>query len=420
MKKLLKLTALIISLVLALSCVSCSHGGKGDDKEEDFPSMGALKSLKAVEGVPQVYTAEFEGEYFLEDTIKANLKTASELLMFLKNHVRTWEADESKDPIKINVQGAACSSIVAENADDTVGGYIYGRNFDWAKGPSLILHTKPTKGYESVSTCFLPFVSLNENWAPNNRTDNNLLAISCIYVPMDGMNEKGLYIANLNNDYDAILPDTSDTTETYVQTTVAIRYILDKCATVDEAVDWLKTIVMCPVYGDMTDENGEAEYCDYHFAIADNTGASVDVEWVNGQLVKIKTQILTNHSLERCQTHLNDFDYREDNYKDPNYPEDDEWKEYSVPRFMRLKAASQDDEGNLKAMTKEEIRAALSTVQQKYSVWTAVFEPSAKRITYYFRNADPESVVEDKTDENALHVARHHPIDYTKPVVVQF
>ena len=162
MKKLLKLTALVIGLLLALGFVACKHGS-GDDEPEDFPSMGALKSLKAVEGVPQVYTAEFEGEYFLEDTINANLKTASELLRYLKNHVRNWEAEENSNPIKINVQGAACSSIVAENSDEDVGGYIYGRNFDWEKGASLILHTKPKTGYESVSTCFLEFVSLNAN-----------------------------------------------------------------------------------------------------------------------------------------------------------------------------------------------------------------------------------------------------------------
>ena len=247
---------------------------------------------------------------------------------------------------------------------------------------------------------------MNPDWAPNNKTDNNLLALSCIYVPMDGMNEKGLYIANLNNDGDALLPDTSDTTKKYVQTTVAIRYILDKCATVTEAVNWLKTIVMCPVYGDMVDANGEAEYYDYHYAIADNSGNSVVVEWINGKMEIVDTWIVTNHSLVRNNTNTDEFatNYDEDDYSD---------KEHTVPRFMSLKSARKPQ------MSEQQVKEALSNVQQKYSVWSAVFEPGAKRVTYYFRKADPEAGV-DPNDEDARHEARHHPIDYTKPVVIQF
>lgn len=414
MKKLLKLTALIISLVLALSCVSCSHGGKGDDKEEDFPSMGALKSLKAVEGVPQVYTAEFEGDYFLDEAIEANIKTAAELLGYLRNHVRTWEAEESTNPIKINVQGAACSSIVAKrkNTDGTVDGYIYGRNFDWEPGASLILHTKPSKGFESVSTCFLEFVSMNPDWAPNNKTDNNLLALSCIYVPMDGMNEKGLYIANLQNDTDPVMPAEGDTSKKYVQTTVAIRYILDNFDTVEKAVNWLKKINMCPVYADIKSFDSESgkleyEYPDYHFAIADNTGAYVVVEWVNGVLKEVNSPIVTNHSLS--------------NKRKPDY-----YNTYS--RFDDLEEFG--DTKNWK-LGVEDVAEALGKVQQEHSVWSAVFEPGAKRVTYYFRKANPfEGLSEDKIppDPDHYHSSEYPeyralaeiPIDYDHPVVVQF
>ena len=152
MKKLLKISALVISILLALSCVACKHGNnsKGNDNPTDYPAKEALKSIKAVEGVPQVYTAEFEGDYLLDDAINANLRTAAKLLSFIKTNVRTWKADKSQSPIKININGAACSSIVAQHKDATVGGYIYGRNFDWDPGTSLILHTKPKSGYESV------------------------------------------------------------------------------------------------------------------------------------------------------------------------------------------------------------------------------------------------------------------------------
>ena len=83
----------------------------------------------------------------------------------------------------------------------------------------------------------------------------------------------------------------------------------------------------------------------------------------------------------------------------------------------------------------------LYEVQQDSSLWSAVFEPSAKRITYYFRKANPmEGITEpehtgDPNDEefqnspyydeymeylNEFYDAKRHPIDYATPVVVQF
>ena len=423
MKKLLKLTALVIGLVLAIGFVSCNQGNdaksdtvdvtvKPGDETDGFPAQGALKSIKAVEGVPKVYTAEFEGDYFLDDTINANLRTSTKLLSYLKTHVRDWEAEENESSIQINVTGAACSSIVAKNADPEVGGYIYGRNFDWDDGTSLILHTKPESGYESVSTCYMGFVSiLNPDWAPNDNESNNLLALCCIYVPMDGMNEKGLYIANLQNDTDPIVP-AGDDTKKYVQTTVAIRYILDKCATVAEAVEWLKTINMCPVYAEFPG------YPDYHFAIADNSGKYAVVEWIEGEIQVIESRVVTNHSLYKQRD-------TENNYE--TYGRYDTLEEFGEAKDWKLDA--------------DDVAAALYEVQQKHSLWSAVFEPGAKRVTYYFRKADPTAGItepehtgdpEDPEFQqseyyepyidylNELHDAKHHPIDYATPVVVQF
>ena len=412
MKQLIKLTALVIGLVLAFSCISCNNGNDNGDETPGFTVQDALKSIKAVEGVPKVYTAEFEGDYFLDDTINENLRTSTRLLNYLKSHISTWDSEENESSIQINVAGAACSSIVAKNADSEVGGYIYGRNFDWDEGTALILHTKPKSGYESVSTCYMGFVSTKANWAPNDKEANNLLALCCIYVPMDGMNEKGLYIANLQNDTDPVMPAAGDATKKYVQTTVAIRYILDKCETVDEAVAWLKTIHMCPVYAEYSG------YPDYHFAIADNTGKYAVVEWIDGEIQVIELPIVTNHSLYNSRD-------TENNYE-------------TYGRFDTLEEA-----GDAKGweMNVNDVAEALGKVQQKNSVWSAVFEPGAKRVTYYFRKADPTAGIAepehtgDPNDEefmnspyyddyikylNDVHEAKHHPIDYATPVVVQF
>lgn len=285
MMKTKRLAAIFAAMMMALALVSCSNN---DDEKTD---SNQKSTVKAVDGIDGVYTLEYTGEYYLDGAINASIKTADELVAYLTKNIPEWKtAKESVKALKINVGGAACSSIVVKNKDGN--GYIYGRNFDWDPGNSLIIHTKPDSGYEAVSTCYIAFFTKDPKWAPTDSPEHNATAIGGIYVPMDGMNEKGLYIANLNDNLPAVMPSSPDGNKKDVQTTVAIRYILDKCATVDEAVAFLKTINMYPVYA-----NEEGSKDAYHFAIADNTGKSVVAEWVNEELKVTETKIVTNHNL---------------------------------------------------------------------------------------------------------------------------
>ena len=89
------------------------------------------------------------------------------------------------------------------------------------------------------------------------------------------MNEKGLAVGVLQLQAPVTAQDTD---KPDVGTTVAIRAMLDKCATVDEAVEFLKTI----------DMYAAARGC-FHFQISDATGKSVVVSYVNNEMV-ITTQ----------------------------------------------------------------------------------------------------------------------------------
>ena len=382
MKKLSKFFAAVLSAALIISIASCKDSGSSGKEPASEPVTNAISTLKNVDGVPKVYTVEFDGEYYLDGAIDAELETAADLLAYLNKNIYYWKtAKEAGAPLTIDVQGSACSSIVAKNANSGTGGYIYGRNFDWDEGPAIIIHTMPDGGYESVSTCYVPFVSEDTNWAPTSDIENNAVSVAGIYVPMDGMNEKGLYIANLNDDIyaSASKPATDDAAKKNVQTTVAIRYILDKAATVDEALNFLSSIDMIPVYADQETDT-EPVYA-YHFAIADNSGKSVVAEWIHGELKVTDTKIVTNFNI------FNHTDNLAGN----------------CDRFDSLATAG--GAANWE-MTTAQVTEALKNVQHGHSEWSAVFEPSAKRVTYYFRGT---SATNDKG-----------PIDYTKPVVVQF
>lgn len=367
MKKLKKLTALLAALALVFALGSCANSSNSNDnpsKSKPAPtesSLGALTSLKAVDGVGHVYTVEYDGDYLLDDAISSNLKTADELVAYLRSHILSWKlAAESGTPLTINVTGAGCCSIAASNAG-SAGGKIFGRNFDYPNGTAMIIHTMPYSGYESVSTSYPYYVTGDYWWEPTNNIMNDAVSLGLIYAPLDGLNEKGLYISVLQLDNE----ETNQTAEgkNDVQITVAIRYILDKAASVAEALEILDGFNMHNVFG-----------CAYHYAIADNTGRSVVVEYINNEMkVKENVKVVTNH-------YLTDDVAKPIADAHPN----------SLYRYNIAYTAGEEAEWN---MTPAQMRDALKAAKAVHpesdtsfvSIWSAVFEPSIKKVTYYFR-----------------------------------
>ena len=185
-------------------------------------------------------------------------------------------------PIQLNLSDAGCTAFVSQNEE---GDAIYARNFDFVYAPFLQVYTDPDNDYASVSTVNLSFAGYGKDNLPSSGISfNNFLTLAAPYLPFDGMNEKGVCIALLAVPEAQIIDDPDKIT---LNTTTAIRLVLDKAASVDEAVDLLTKYniyfsgnVIC------------------HFLIADATGKSVIVEYYDGglQVVKADTdyQIASN------------------------------------------------------------------------------------------------------------------------------
>jgi penicillin V acylase-like amidase (Ntn superfamily) len=148
------------------------------------------------------------------------------------------------------------------------GEVIFGRNFDFGYTPSMQVKTTPKDGYASISTVNLTFAGYSKDDLPEGL--NSFLALAGPYLPFDGVNEKGVAIALLAVHEASLQYDESKIT---LNTTTAIRLVLDYAANVDEAVALLKEY---NIYfsGDI----------DCHFLIADASGESVIVEYWDGQL----------------------------------------------------------------------------------------------------------------------------------------
>lgn len=165
-----------------------------------------------------------------------------------------------------------CSTILGESKS---GEWIFGRNFDWYNCNALVIVSKPENAYSSISTVNTDFIKMTGSFP------DECLTIAGLYSPLDGMNEKG-FAVSVNMIEDSVSID-QDTKKPDITTTTAVRLLLNKAANVDEAIALLEQYDFHSSMGMMI-----------HFALADNTGRSVAVEYIDNELVVTDTPILTN------------------------------------------------------------------------------------------------------------------------------
>lgn len=310
--------------------------------------------IKAASSVKKLddgfYYMDYEGDYgfagFLEQGGASNTGDMANYLTSFLSHgfAKTSNAQPQE-------RDYGCSALYLENEE---GGYLMGRNFDWTRcNAVMIVHTKPKDGYESYSTCNMDFLGFGEGWKPEGFA-NQYMAIAAIYVPLDGMNEKGLMVADLMaGDYDETHQDTDKPDLT---TTTAIRAMLDYAKDVDEAIALLEKY-------DMNSDIGSA----HHYVISDANGKSVTVEWVNNEMVVTETDALTNHYLAP------------EKYGVGN--------DLSKTRFDSMKQAKEENDG---AMTQEELKEVMKSVSQgnyvsnEVTQWTVLYNTKEMSLEYFW------------------------------------
>jgi hypothetical protein len=230
-----------------------------------------------------LYVMEYRGDYGLDEFLaQGGADSDSALGHYLMGYLSGGYYKQADVEIKPGDYG--CSTVCVK---DQKGDVYFGRNFDWEKGRAMIVHTVPEDGYESFSTCDLDFLGFGDDYTPDGSMQERIQTLAAIYVPLDGMNEKGLVIADLMAGDDEETHQKTDKPD--LTTTTAIRVLLDRAANVDEAVELLMQY-------DMNSSIGAA----HHFAIADATGKSVVVEYVNGEMLVTETNVVTNHYLADC------------------------------------------------------------------------------------------------------------------------
>ncbi|MCI8408425.1 MAG: linear amide C-N hydrolase [Lachnospiraceae bacterium] len=105
------------------------------------------------------------------------------------------------DGLSFEGMAFGCSTISVQNKE---GGYYFGRNFDWNTCDAMVVACYPENEYASISTVNMDFVRQGAGLASNFMGEKSL-KIASLYVPLDGMNEKGLCVSvNMIEDSDII------------------------------------------------------------------------------------------------------------------------------------------------------------------------------------------------------------------------
>lgn len=215
---------------------------------------------------------EYENNYYLNELINEGGATCSEdLINFATSKISHGLYCMNMKPGDIKM---GCTTFTAKTS---TGENIFARNYDYYKDAICVLKT-PANG-DKHSTLTMIDLSKLDIKVPQNDLSliQKLTMLAAPYAPMDGMNDAGLCVSILTSRQGA---DPVDTKSTAIGTdlntdkldltvTSFVRYVLDKCSTVDEAVEFAKKI-----------DIHEFSFSSMHYAISDKTGKSAVIEWI--------------------------------------------------------------------------------------------------------------------------------------------
>ena len=310
-----------------------------------------VKAANSIEKLEDgLYSMEFTGDYgfneFLAQGGAASDNGVADYLTSFLSH------GFYKNESKVETGSFGCSTIYTQDADGT---YYFGRNYDWAECQAMIVHTKPKNGYESFSTCCMDFLGFEDGYAPDGSMMERMQGIAAVYVPLDGMNSEGLVVADL------MAGDTEETHQqtgkTPLTTTTAIRLLLDKAANVDEAIRLLRQY-------DMHSSNKMA----HHLSIADATGKSVVVEYVDGEMLVTETKVVTNHYLSNC--------------KKQGVGSEQSHKRYDTLAAVTSPADAEKVRGLLESVAQKNFPQAADGYEK--TMWSIVYCPEGHCANFYF------------------------------------
>lgn len=307
-----------------------------------YNEIRIMSSIKKIENTPAYYI-EFQNDYYFDEFLAdGGASSDKEVGDYL-----TEKISHGFYKVDVEDKGHGCSTISAMTKD---GKHLWGRNFDWQKDVPIIIKCVPEDGYASIATCAFTNLTGSAEALPDNIA-NQMLAIAALYVPMDGINEKGLCVADLEVN-EGGMPKV-DTDKTDLTITTAIRLLLNKASSVDEAIALLGQY-------DIHASGGIS----HHFSVSDAEGNAVAIEFTKDGMQIVDTNVVTNFNMTNEDISAGGTSAKE--------------------RYETLMAVYEENQGVLtRDRVKEGLINTAQTTGQWMTQWSVIYEQDGQ-IDYYF------------------------------------
>lgn len=257
MKKTVKIAlwsvaALVLALCIAALCVW----------------NGEIKTIGTVSQVDRdgyLYRMEYKASYDLDALVEADVDSNAKLLEYVVKKVgKGLPLKMKSSQVAEEGEGFSCTSFQALKQGGQ--GYWFGRNYDFFKNPTLVTVSHPKDGYASLGVSDMSHFGYSLDKLPKSFM-SKVLCLAAIYAPVDGINEKGLCTSIMALPKQASRQNTG---KHAVGTTVIMRLILDRCATVEEAL---------ALVGSLDIRHDAAVGSGYHYMVADAKGDCAVIEF---------------------------------------------------------------------------------------------------------------------------------------------
>ena len=236
-------------------------------------SMKQLRQRDDAHKDGSVYQMEVKGGFYFDEYLaRGGASTDAELIAFISDSITKGLIDMGLEESSIS-----CSSFTAATAN---GDRLFARNYDFDKTNTCIVYTNPGNGrHASYSTVDLQFLGIDVNSDVESLMDK-ITCLAAPYAPLDVINDAGvscgIYMSyqggGLNEDgSERVVATDQNTDKPDLTSTTMLRLILDYASSVDEAIELISGY----------DLHNSAT-TSYYYMIADATGRSAILEWVNG------------------------------------------------------------------------------------------------------------------------------------------
>ena len=249
---------------------------------------------------PAQVTSETEDKSIQRDVIRIDKDGFLYYMNYTKDYYSTEMMNTLRDGGFIDT---GCSSFFTYNLS---GEPITCRNYDYMHriskedttptGLNIVLHCNPEGKYESISLADAIWCDENNpllrDGGPDMAGFDPAMIDVIPYECMDGINEKGLCVSVLRVD----IKEGDQNGRYPIAASMLLRFMLDDCADVDEAIKKVDTAIVMP-----------EDWQTCHLYVTDAAGNYAVIESRNGEVSVINSDVVTNFYLA--------YDDIEDSYR---------------------------------------------------------------------------------------------------------